>query len=105
MPVSLPTTRLSRHELSVFNLPPIRGDNSSFLTSFDVSLVTIFVFFFFSLLFPQFFAVLLIAFAVVMALPHDESVVGGISDAENFRPENPQEILKKLKKFKKLFLG
>lgn len=49
-------------------------------------------------------AVLLIAFAVVMALPHDESIVADIADTEHFNPEDPQEIFK-LKKFKKLFLG
>lgn len=54
--------------------------------------------------FLQFLAVLLIAFAVVMALPHDESIFGEAADAEHFNPEDPQEIFK-LKKFKKLFLG
>jgi ABC-type sugar transport system permease subunit len=48
-------------------------------------------------------AVLLIAFAVVMALPADETVVGEFTDSDNFNPEDLQEFLK-LKKFKKLFL-
>lgn len=52
----------------------------------------------------QFLAILLIAFAVVIALPLDETVVGEISDVDNFNPEDPQQFFK-LKKFKKLFLG
>lgn len=52
----------------------------------------------------QFLAVLLIAFAVVMAMPAEEAVVGDFAEAQNFNPEDPQEFFK-LKKFKKLFLG
>ncbi|CRK87603.1 CLUMA_CG001399, isoform A [Clunio marinus] len=51
-----------------------------------------------------FIAVLLIALAVVMALPHDEAVFGENFDSENLNPEDTQQIFK-LKKFKKLFLG
>jgi hypothetical protein len=53
----------------------------------------------------QFLAVLLIAFAIVLAVPVDETVVGGLADADNYNPEDPQQIIFKLKKFKKLFLG
>lgn len=59
---------------------------------------------FFNFLPLQFLAVLLIAFAVVLALPADETVVGEFADADNYNPEDPQQIFK-LKKFKKLFLG
>jgi hypothetical protein len=52
----------------------------------------------------QFLAVLLIAVAMVMAMPADETIVGEFADAENYNPEDPQEIFK-LKKLKKLFLG
>lgn len=53
----------------------------------------------------QFLVVLLIAFTVVLAMPRDESIVGEmIVDAEPFNPEESQ-IIFKLKKFKKLFLG
>lgn len=45
------------------------------------------------------------AFAVAMALPQDESIVGEITAADDhFNPEDPQSIFK-LKKIKKLFLG
>lgn len=47
---------------------------------------------------------MLIAFAVVMALPRDESIIGEIADDEQIYPEILQKIFK-LKKFKKLFLG
>jgi hypothetical protein len=56
------------------------------------------------LLLLQFLAVLLIAVAMVLAMPADETVVGEFADADNYNPEDPQEIFK-LKKFKKLFLG
>lgn len=37
-------------------------------------------------------------------MPADETVVGGLADADNYNPEDPQQIFK-LKKLKKLFLG
>jgi ABC-type sugar transport system permease subunit len=52
----------------------------------------------------QFLAVLLIAVAMVFAMPADETVVGEFADADSYNPEDPQQIFK-LKKFKKLFLG
>ena len=46
--------------------------------------------------------------AVVLAIPHDESIVGALGDAnnnnDNYNPEDFREFFK-LKKFKKIFFG
>ncbi|XP_055701332.1 uncharacterized protein LOC129800743 [Phlebotomus papatasi] len=47
--------------------------------------------------------VCILAFAIVSAVPIDETVVGDVYEADNFDPQDPNSFFK-LKKLKKLLL-